>query len=306
MKIFLFHRVSPERDPLWDPMSPKLFDATIEYIKRKYTIIQLEKFLLNKKNDHSNTEKYAAIVFDDGYKDFLEYALPVLKKHECPASMYIVTDCVNKQSPPWTYILDYHFTHSKKLNIPFNLNLLPSHLKTTTFKDVKERMEFAKIFKPFLKTTPNQQRVELYETVISALNDVTIPDGLIMNWNELKQIKAEGIEIGSHSVSHPLLAKIETIAELTNELINSGQTIEKNLGHFPITISYPIGSYNEQVKKIASENGYKIGLAVNQISYQSKLHDQFEIPRIELYNESFFKTKLRISGIVQTINNWRR
>jgi peptidoglycan/xylan/chitin deacetylase (PgdA/CDA1 family) len=305
MKIFLFHRVSPERDPLWDPIAPEKFDAIIRFISKNYDVVQLETAILQEKQVKTSKQQ-AAIVFDDGYKDFILYALPILKKHNCPCSMYVITDCVETQLPPWTYILDYHFIYSRNLKLNLDTELLPASLKETMFSNDDSRIEFAKELKPFLKTVSNKIRVHLYEQVVKSLNDVQPPAHLMMNWNELKEIKNEGVEIGSHTKSHPLLNKLGQEMEIVYELKESGTLIEKQLGSFPRAISYPIGGYNDLVKKLSAETGYKMGLAVNQQSYQDGSQDVFAIPRIELYNESMFKTRLRISGIVTVLNKFRK
>jgi peptidoglycan/xylan/chitin deacetylase (PgdA/CDA1 family) len=304
MKIFLFHRVSPERDPLWDPLAPEKFDSIIRFISKNYEVVQLETAILHEQPAKTNKQP-AAIVFDDGYRDFIHYALPILKKHNCPCSMYVITDCVEKQFPPWTYILDHHFIYSKKLQLNLDKDMLPASLQATKFSTDDARIAFAKALKPFLKTIPNKVRMHLYNQVITSLNDVQAPDHLMMNWKELSEIKNEGIEIGSHTKSHPLLNKLEEESEIIHELQESGMLIKKHLGNFPLTISYPIGGYNATVKKLAAQSGYKIGVAVNQHPYDPSLQDVFEIPRIELYNESMFKTRLRISGIVSMLNKLR-
>jgi len=73
------------------------------------------------------------------------------------------------------------------------------------------------------------------------------------------------------------------------------------LGFFPKTISYPVGSYNNTTIRLSKEVGYKIGLAVKQDVYSPKEDGIFEVPRIELYNESWFKTRLRISHTLEKI-----
>jgi peptidoglycan/xylan/chitin deacetylase (PgdA/CDA1 family) len=305
MKIFLFHRVSPERDPLWDPISPEKFDRIIRFISKNYEVVQLEMAILHEQPAIGN-KPLAAIVFDDGYKDFIHYALPILKKHNCPSSMYVITDCVKNQLPPWTYILDHHFIYSKKLQLNLDTDELPASLQHTKFLTDDARIAFAKKLKPFLKTVPNKVRVDLYNQVITSLNDVQAPDQLMMNWKELNEIKNVGVEIGSHTKSHPLLSKLEEESEIIHELQESGALIEKHLGNFPLAISYPIGGYNVSIKKLAAQSGYKIGVAVNQRPYDPSLQDIFEIPRIELYNESMFKTRLRISGVVHMLNKLRK
>lgn len=305
MKIFLFHRVSPERDLLWDPIAPATFERMIRFISKNYQVVPLEETILHT-DPKKKSKSQAAIVFDDGYKDFADYSLPILKKYQCSSSMYVVTDCVEQQQPPWTYILDYHFIHSRKMKLQLSKELLPSLLANTDFSDINARFQFARQLKPFLKKVTNTTRLQLYQQVLESLDDVTVPSNLIMNWKELNEIKKEGVVIGSHTRSHPLLNKLETTEEIVEELKGSAKLIEKHLGHFPVTISYPIGGYNEQVKKLAAEQGYRIGLAVNQINYNTTLQDHFEIPRIELYNESMLKSRLRISGIVSMANKFLR
>ena len=124
-----------------------------------------------------------------------------------------------------------------------------------------------------------------------------------MNWGDLLELKDRGHYIGSHTVSHSMLGTNNDNKEVLDELILSRQIIKKNLGYFPDTISYPVGSYNSKTKELAKEAGYKIGLAVNQRLYNPKEHDLYEVSRIELYNESWFKTKMRISNKLEDIKN---
>jgi peptidoglycan/xylan/chitin deacetylase (PgdA/CDA1 family) len=303
IKIFLFHRISPIRDLLWDPISPELFSRTIRYIKHKYEVISLDNILMEDVSTVRFNKPLCAIVFDDGYRDFINYALPILKKNNCTSSMYVVTDCVDKKIPPWTYVLDFHLLNSSMLELRLNESLLPKNLRKTKFANKNERLDFAKRIKPYLKTIRNTDREELYHQIIASLRDVEIPLDLMMSWDEIRYIKGEGVEIGSHSKTHPLLGKIDSKTDLVTEIKGSGNIIKEQLGFFPKSISYPNGSYTETVKDIAKESGFNAGLVVNQRTYNNSRHDQFEVPRIELYNEGLLKTKLRIEGIIQKINS---
>jgi len=84
-------------------------------------------------------------------------------------------------------------------------------------------------------------------------------------------------------------------------LSKSAEIIKQQAGIFPSTISYPVGSYNDCVKAYSKKAGYKLGLAVNQDIYNSDKNDLFEIPRLELYNESFIKTIFRTNGTLVKI-----
>ena len=121
-----------------------------------------------------------------------------------------------------------------------------------------------------------------------------------MNWNDLNQIKNH-VSIGSHTHRHPMLGNIENQDYIMEELIISKNLIEKNLNADCEVISYPNGSYNNEVKKCALDSGYKYGLAVNNEIYNITEFDNFEIPRIELYEENKLKSFLRRNLIIEKL-----
>ena len=98
-----------------------------------------------------------------------------------------------------------------------------------------------------------------------------------------------------------MLGTITDIKTQKHELNFSAQRIQQELGYFPKTISYPVGSYNETTIKLSKEAGYELGLAVKQSIYNSEKDTLFELPRIELYNESWWKTKMRISNSLEEL-----
>jgi len=302
IKIFLFHRVSPFRDFLWNALTPKLFDQIIVHLNKKYEVIPLEKTLLGEYKPICKKE-LCAITFDDGYKDFINYASPILQKYKTPSSMYVVTDCVDNNLPPWTYVINYLFINTTHLSLELESKDLPPYLKKTEWKSMKERIKYVKKLSPFLKQLVNVERIIIYKQIVNEFNDVDMPDNMMLNWDEIREVHRNGCEIGSHSVSHPLLAKKTNTAELKKELLESANRIKAEVGKFPVTLSYPFGSYNVNIEKMAKDVGYKIGLTVNTHPYNSNNYNLFEVPRIELYDESFIKSKFRISGNLQRIKN---
>jgi peptidoglycan/xylan/chitin deacetylase (PgdA/CDA1 family) len=292
-KNFLFHRVNPERDPLWDPMDVGLFERCIRHITKTHQVVLLEELVLNK--SHCYRKNFATIIFDDGYKDIIEFALPILNKYKVKASFYVVTDCIEHNLRTWTYILDYRFRNTNKTDIGLNYEFLPLSLKVDQLATTAERVYFVKQLKPVLKRLAHEQRSLVLKRVEEKLNDTELPE-LMMNWQDLSVLKKEGHYIGSHTVTHSMLATMGNESDIRRELVDSAKKIEEKLGHFPLTISYPVGSYNEVTMRLSKETGYQLGLAVNQIPYCPGKHGNFEIPRIELYNESWLKTRVRIGS----------
>ena len=295
---FLFHRVNPERDKLWDPMDPILFEKCIKYISQNYEVVLLEDLIIS--NNIHPQKKYATIMFDDGYKDNIEFAAPILEKFKCKASFYVVTDCIENNIPTWTHILEHLFQFTKKTELLVDFDCLPTELKITDLNTPQAKIEYIKKLKPFIKKLSHTDRASILKRIINTYSDVALPK-LMLNWMDLQKLREKGHYIGSHTSSHCMLGTMDNQQEIKDELLNSGKKIEQKLGYFPISVSYPVGSFNEQTKQIAKEAGYKIGLAVKQNIYNQENDGLFEISRIELYNESWWKTKLRISNRLENI-----
>jgi len=298
--ILLFHRVNPSRDKMWDPMDIELFQNTLNYVQRKFHTIELNELLFDRPA-HSS-KPLAAITFDDGYHDFLDYSIPLLRKFHLPSTLFVVTNCIENNLPPWTYLVDYLFENSYKLQlVNFNFPALPIEFKNTKWLNKDQRMNYGKRIKQYLKWIPSAKRQAIMRSLIDNFNDIKKPDGMMLAWKELIEIKASGVEIGSHSISHSTLASIEDEDELKRELQVSSKILKEKLGVISPVFSYPCGSYNERVKALTQLSGYKAGLAVNGRLYNPSKDGIFEVPRIELYNQSWLKTKMRMNGTVSFI-----
>ncbi len=301
IRNFFFHRVSDNADHFWPPLPTSLFESLVRYITKQFHVVKLEEYMRTGQNEKLRKTP-ATISFDDGYKDNIEYAVPILDKYKCPASFYVATDCIDKNIPTWTYVVDHLFQNTRIEHLELEMNFVPEIYKSFTFKNQESRLEFGKKLKPWMKNISNDERRQVLCRLQSTLSDVVVPSDKMMNWKDLSEMQVAGFAIGSHSVTHPLLASIKDESELFYELSESAKRIDAELGTFPAAISYPVGSYDERVIACSKRVGYKFGLAVKQQFYNRLNDDIFAIPRVELHHEPMWKCRLRISGVY----NWAR
>lgn len=294
--ILLFHRVHPVRDPMWDPMDPAKFDRILQFVKKKYTVLPLLEIL---HQIPAGKKPVAAVTFDDGYRDFIEYSLPIMENLQIPSSLYVVTDCISKGRPTWTFEVDYLFSHTNRLKIHWSqdMDFLPENLRQDKFVNKQELIKFCLVFKQYIKKVQSEKRNIMIADLFRSFDDVSIPGNLMMTWAEVNQVISAGVEVGSHTVTHSPLATLAP-DELDMELQQSRTAYFEHTGAMPQVISYPVGSYNQQVKQAATAAGYQFGLAVNHRRYDADIQDDFEIPRVELYNEPFWKSWMRMKGYV--------
>jgi peptidoglycan/xylan/chitin deacetylase (PgdA/CDA1 family) len=94
---------------------------------------------------------------------------------------------------------------------------------------------------------------------------------IAISWDQLREMKSEGFEVGSHTLSHCDLAKKGEgeddqayLARIENELLASKQIIDKELGQDTIYLAFPYGTYNQRVLGFCDQVGYKIGFSVKR------------------------------------------
>ncbi|MCB0380016.1 MAG: polysaccharide deacetylase family protein [Flavobacteriales bacterium] len=279
-------------------MDPKLFQKCIRQITNKFEVIRIEDYVLDKSLFQSG--KYATIVFDDGYKDNIEFAADILNKYNVKSSFYVVTDCIDNNSLTWTHLLEYLFQQARKIELELPYSFLPSHIRNVKLCNKSEILDFILKFKPFLKTIAHEERSIVLNHITKHFSDIVYPK-LMMNWTDIRQLNQSGHYIGSHGLTHNMLGTMKKKTDQVFELSQSATRIYQELGYSPISISYPIGSYNRDTIEAAKLLGYKLGLAVKQTVYNPLIDNDFEIPRIELYNEAWWKTQLRISNKLEHI-----
>lgn len=299
IRNFLFHRVTNEEDAMWPPMKPALFSKIIQYLVKNYSVVALEQFLDNP-DAYKSKKQLATISFDDGYKDNIEFAVPILQQYKCPASFYIVTDCIDNNLPTWTYLVDSVFQQTRKENIEFEQNFVPDKFKNIKINTGAAANSLLKQVKPWMKSLSNPQRVAITNEILEQCNDVQLPHGKMMSWGDICQLKDNGFIIGSHSHTHPMLASLQEEDEIIDELRISMQRLTEETGQKPLSISYPIGSFDERVIRLSKEQGYQYGLAVEQ-KYFNYPSNTMAIPRVELYQQNWWKVKLHLTG-----NYWNR
>ncbi len=139
---------------------------------------------------------------------------------------------------------------------------IPARSVVITFDDGYR--SFYDIALPILKKYGYQATLFVYTDFIGHSADA-------LTWNQLKQLKVEGFEIGSHGVSHADLTKrgadedLQTYgARIKRELVLSKKIIDQKLDQDTTYFAFPFGSYNPRILQWTEEAGYQIGLSATK------------------------------------------
>ena len=285
--VLLFHRVSNDNDKYWEPIKPEYFEKIIKFLSKKYSFISISDLLEKKVTDFNNK---CIITFDDGYKDFILEAFPIIKKYKIPITFFITSKSITENKIIWTSELNYVIKNTDKISIIIEG-------KEYSLRTENDKLQTANDLLFILKNKPNHIRIELLNKIKSELNYIMPKDISMLTWEDIKQM-SNVIDIQSHSVSHPMMTNLKK-QELEYELKVSKNETEKNINKKISYFSYPIGDYNKSVID-ETKKYYKCAFVVGDKMLDAKkisdLDYLYKLPRINITDKNIYELFFRING----------
>ncbi|MEQ5834007.1 polysaccharide deacetylase family protein [Marinobacter sp. NFXS9] len=257
-RILMYHRLSAKDEP--GKIHVDQFRKQMRLIKRHFHPMNLTELL--EAHEQGSVPNHAVVVtFDDGYADFAEYAFPIMQEEGIPSTLFITTGFVNGDLWLWPdqlrYAVDMRVIPPHQLRNDFKLNLENQGSPSSLWNALAD----------YSLTLSNRDKIAFIDYIYSDFGverPERVPDEYLpVTWEQLNKMSLSGLDIGSHSVSHPILTKLET-NELIFELSESKRMIKKNLGLSVDVFCYPNGTvedFNEEVKECISNAGYKYAVA---------------------------------------------
>jgi len=199
----------------------------------------------------------ACVTIDDGFADVYEVAFPVLKRHGVPATLFVITDFLDGRGWMWTDKMRYVALHAggERLVAHVNGRALESGLGGRA-----QRLAAATRVNSELKKLADGARDEAIARAAAA-NGVSVPDAPPaefgpVTWAQAREMDSAGLEIGSHTRSHPILTNADD-EQLRRELRESRARLEAELGRGVDLFCYPNGSFDERVRRETERAGYR-------------------------------------------------
>lgn len=291
--ILMYHRVTD--NPLLPGISPTLFEAQIVYVKERFNVVSLNDLLIGLQG---KSEPYQlAITFDDGHRDFYTTAWPILRKHKIPATLFVTTGFLDKKIWLWPDLLRTIVVAAKPDSY-FIKELGVIAINTATAISVWNRIA------DYCLTLKHDQRIHFILELAAILGIQVNPEPqepfAPVSWHELREMHSEGLDIGSHSVTHPILSDLND-EELSNELKYSKERITEEIGIEPKGICYPNGMARDTSDRVERKARllYQYGLVAYpaEVSKENAMH----LGRIAA-SSNLPRFKLLINGISPHIN----
>jgi peptidoglycan/xylan/chitin deacetylase (PgdA/CDA1 family) len=244
------------------------FRKQLEWLAREFHPVALADLVNHLDGRLTLGRRPLLITFDDGYRNNLTIAAPILRSLGIPATVGLATGYIGKHEMLWPDEVNTRVYYWPRSTVP-----LPGSAEQTETAsvpgDAAGREKLASVVRKRVKELDEPARDRYLEVIrqerCAALENMDDELFGFLTWDEVRRLSALGVEIGSHSVTHPILSRIPE-ERIRTEFHESKNRIQRELGTPCVAITYPNGSradVNDRVLQAAQQAGYRVGFTLN-------------------------------------------
>jgi peptidoglycan/xylan/chitin deacetylase (PgdA/CDA1 family) len=273
LSILIFHRVLAKPDPLFPgEMDAARFDHLMRHVAAQFNVVTLAQ-AASLRQQQRLPQRALAITFDDGYADNAELALPILQRHGLRASFFVATGFLDGGRMWNDSVIE---TVRATTREP-----LPS-------RTIAERRAAIAQLLPRIKYLGLAERNEWLASLHRAAGAPALPGDLMMRSEQVVLLHRAGMEIGAHTVAHPIL-RVLPDAEAEAQITQGRDDLQRLIGQPIEVFAYPNGKpdqdYDRRHVAMVSRAGFK--LAVSTAQGTADRHSlPLEMPRFTPWDRS--------------------
>jgi len=232
------------------------------------------------------------LTFDDGFRDNVEHALPILDEFGVSATNFVVTQSLSDGRLPWPQRVGFMFQHTREAQVHHDIL---GHHAISLAGEQQRRKVYARMLQVLapLERQPRDQIIEQLGLTLA----VAPPDDRMMTWEHARAMLARGHSIGAHTYSHALLAQVPS-DEARWEMERSRLDIEDHLGIRHPSFCFPGGSTTPALRRLARELGFSSCFVPNpaQRINRPAAVDNFSLVRLALPDGPGFNLEAELEG----------
>jgi peptidoglycan/xylan/chitin deacetylase (PgdA/CDA1 family) len=294
----MYHRVATLQQDPWDlAVLPDTFEQQLAYLKRNHTTMALDK-LVQGLQSGKLPDNAVAITFDDGYRDNLVHAKPLLAHYGLSATLFLATGWVGSSVPfwwdelaEWTLLSRQAVDHSEVIegksfllrwDEPETADSGRTWRASCEPRSARQKAYLA-LWRE-LRTASQVERTRAMASLRCTFQETHDPLSLPMSDSEIHELIGDGlVTIGAHTVHHQGLTGL-SVEECREEVMGSAEQCRRLTGLEVSSFAYPYGDMNEQVREIIAEAGFDSACSTRSARLDVDLQDMYAMPRLAVQN----------------------
>lgn len=279
LRILTYHRVDePDAHPDLYPrvtVSPRAFEAQMCYLAEKYRVISVPELLFLSHRGDDLPPNTVMITFDDAYCDFAGQAWPILKRYNLPVTLFVPTAFPGHPERSFWWDKLYHALRTTEHRKDLDTNAGRVSLATET-----DRNQALTRLRDYVKSLPHEEAIAWVDDFCQKLA-VPAPEHYILNWDSLRQLAREGVTLGAHTRTHPLMNRV-SLERAREEVVGSMRDLEREIGSALPIFAYPSGGFNAEVVRLLQQEGIKLAFTTVRGINDWRTADPLRLRRINV------------------------
>ena len=232
----------------------------------------------------------ACITFDDGYANNFQIALPILQAKGVPATVFVATGFLDGGR----MFNDTVIESVRRAPVKFNLESLG--MGTFSLGSIDDRRRAIGEILQRVKFLPLPDRIECIGRIAAAAG-AELPNDLMMTSGQLVSLQRAGVEIGAHTVDHPILTSLGD-EEARSQILDSKLRLESILGRSVTSFAYPNGfperDFGPRHVAMVRESGFTCALTTASAACERST-DPFQLPRVASWDRTPLRFGIRLA-----------
>ena len=293
LSSLIFHRVLPARDELFpEEVDAGQFDAICAWVRNWFNVLPLDE-AAERLAAGTLPPRALTLTFDDGYADNREVAAPLLQRHGLPCTFFVATGFLDG-GRMWNDTLIESFRRTRLQQL--DLRGLHPALQSHELSGPAQRRAGIDRSIAALKYLEPQERQRLVDAVAQRA-EVELPADLMMSSAQVKELRTMGMQVGAHTVSHPILQRLPRDAARA-EIETSKRRLEQILGESVSLFAYPNGKpgedYSPESVELVKEAGFATAVST-QWGFSTRSTDRFQLRRFTPWDRTRLRFGLRMA-----------
>ena len=288
--ILMYHRIAQETfDPWGLAVAPDRFADQLDWLAKHRSLLPLSEFAMLHRDGKLPTDA-VAVTFDDAYACTATLAVPLLDRHGVPATIFLPAGLIGHTQRFWwdelaEIVMNHPGTSIHVRGRPVELGkrqdrdaVWPRDNRKRTPRQRSFHAVWAEL-QPLPLFEVDQSLKEMLAQYPAAIEDER---QRLMTRDELRAIRSDKIEFGSHALTHTSLPSL-TSAERAREIQDSVAACEELTGARPRTFAYPFGDVDPESEAFVAEAGFTCACTVEPRAVAPD-DDPFALPRVKVGN----------------------